>query len=50
MTDIIYMEEVLFRNVAEVLQRKVAPDGRVGGLQRYKSKLVDVVIYREEAE
>ena len=44
------MESTTFDNVSEVLKRTVKNDGRVGGLQSYCGKTVDVVIYNEEEE
>jgi hypothetical protein len=39
------MESTTFNNVNEVLSRVVKSDGRVGGLQRYAGKSVDIVTY-----
>ena len=49
-TDTLLMESTTFDNVSEVLKRTVKNDGRVGGLQSYCGKTVDVVIYNEEEE
>lgn len=42
------MESTTFNNVSEVLSRIVKDDGRVGGLQSYRGKAVDIIIYNEQ--
>lgn len=44
------MKKVTFRNPAEVLQRTVATDGRVGGLQKFVGKTVSVVVTLDKEE
>ena len=39
------MEKTIFSNVEQVLRRRVKEDGRVGGLQKFAGKEVDVVVY-----
>lgn len=44
------MEQTTFANVREVLRRTVKKDGRIGSLQNYIGKSVDVLTYADTEE
>lgn len=44
------MEQTTFTGAREVLRRVVKADGRVGSLQQYVGKEVDIVTYLDEED